>query len=57
MGAGWPTKLTTVVMLLLPTAFVALGSPVALLTNDGYVQVFEQGDVYVYRRGNPGRAR
>jgi uncharacterized membrane protein len=29
---GWPTKLQTVVLLLLPTAFAALGSPVALLT-------------------------
>jgi uncharacterized membrane protein len=27
---GWPVKLGTVVMLLLPTAFIALGSPVAL---------------------------
>jgi uncharacterized membrane protein len=31
-ASGWPTKLTTVVLLLLPTAFAALGSPVALLT-------------------------
>jgi uncharacterized membrane protein len=30
-GTGWPTKLTTVVLPLLPTAFAALGSPVALL--------------------------
>jgi uncharacterized membrane protein len=30
-GAGWPTKLQTVFLLLLPTAFAALGSPVALL--------------------------
>ncbi len=28
---AWPTKLQTVVLLLLPTAFVALGSPVALV--------------------------
>ena len=28
---GWPTKLQTVVLLLLPTAFAALGSPVVLL--------------------------
>jgi uncharacterized membrane protein len=28
---GWPTKLQTVVLLLLPTAFAAVGSPVALL--------------------------
>ena len=31
-AAGWPVKLQTVVMLLLPTAFAALGSPLALLT-------------------------
>jgi uncharacterized membrane protein len=30
-GGGWPTKAQTLVMLLLPTAFMALGSPVALL--------------------------
>jgi uncharacterized membrane protein len=30
-ASGWPTKLQTVVLLLLPTAFAALGSPVALL--------------------------
>lgn len=30
-STAWPTKVLTVVMLLLPTAFVALGSPVALL--------------------------
>jgi uncharacterized membrane protein len=30
-GGGWPTKAQTLVMLLLPTAFIALGSPVALL--------------------------
>ena len=30
-ASGWPTKLQTVVMLLLPTAFAALGSPVSLL--------------------------
>jgi uncharacterized membrane protein len=29
---AWPVKLQTVVMLLLPTAFIALGSPLALLT-------------------------
>jgi uncharacterized membrane protein len=28
---GWPTKLQTVVLLLLPTVFAALGSPVALV--------------------------
>jgi uncharacterized membrane protein len=28
---GWPVKLQTVVMLTLPTAFIALGSPVALV--------------------------
>ena len=30
-GGGWPTKAQTLVLLLLPTAFTALGSPVALL--------------------------
>jgi uncharacterized membrane protein len=30
-AVAWPVKLQTVVMLLLPTAFAALGSPVALL--------------------------
>jgi len=30
-GGGWPTKGQTLVLLLLPTAFAALGSPVALI--------------------------
>ncbi len=30
-GGGWPTKAQTLVLLLLPTAFAALGSPVALI--------------------------
>jgi len=30
-GSGWPTKAQTLVLLLLPTVFTALGSPVALL--------------------------
>jgi len=30
-GGGWPTKPQTLALLLLPTAFAALGSPVALL--------------------------
>ena len=30
-ASGWPVKLQTVVMLLLPTAFAALGSPLALV--------------------------
>jgi uncharacterized membrane protein len=30
-GAHWPAKLMTILMLLLPTAFAALGSPVALV--------------------------
>ncbi|MGH3249510.1 MAG: DUF2079 domain-containing protein [Trebonia sp.] len=30
-GSGWPTKGPTLALLLLPTAFAALGSPVALL--------------------------
>jgi uncharacterized membrane protein len=31
LASGWPVKLATVVLLLLPTGFAALGSPVALL--------------------------
>jgi uncharacterized membrane protein len=31
LADGWPVKLQTVILLLLPTAFTALGSPVALL--------------------------
>jgi uncharacterized membrane protein len=30
-GSGWPTKGQTLVLLLLPTAFAALGSPIALI--------------------------
>jgi uncharacterized membrane protein len=30
-ASGWPVKLQTVIMLLLPTAFAALGSPLALI--------------------------
>ena len=30
-GAGWPTKAQTLALLLLPTAFAALGSPAALI--------------------------
>ncbi len=30
-ASGWPVKLQTVVMLLLPTAFAAVGSPIALV--------------------------
>jgi uncharacterized membrane protein len=30
-ASGWPVKLQTVIMLLLPTAFAALGSPLALV--------------------------
>ena len=30
-GAGWPTKAETLALLLLPTAFAAVGSPVALI--------------------------
>jgi len=30
-GSGWPTKAQTLLLLLLPTAFAALGSPVTLL--------------------------
>jgi uncharacterized membrane protein len=39
-AAGWPTKLQTVVLLLLPTAFAALGSPVALLALPGLLLRF-----------------
>jgi len=31
-ATGWPVKLQTVILLLLPTVFAALGSPIALLT-------------------------
>ena len=34
-ASGWPVKLQTVVMLLLPTAFAALGSPLALVALPG----------------------
>ena len=34
-ASGWPVKLQTVVLLLLPTAFAALGSPVALIALPG----------------------
>jgi len=44
MGTGWPIKLTTVVMLLLPTAFIALGSPVALLVIPSLVLRFVSTD-------------
>jgi uncharacterized membrane protein len=39
-GSGWPTKLPTVVLLLLPTAFAALGSPLALVALPGLVLRF-----------------
>ena len=35
LGGGWPVKLRTAVLLLLPTAFAALGSPVALVALPG----------------------
>ena len=35
LGGGWSVKLRTVVLLLLPTAFAALGSPVALIALPG----------------------
>jgi hypothetical protein len=44
MGTGWPVKLTTVVMLLLPTAFAALGSPVALIAIPSLVLRFISTD-------------
>jgi uncharacterized membrane protein len=39
-GGGWPTKGQTLVLLLLPTAFAALGSPVALIALPGLVLRF-----------------
>jgi uncharacterized membrane protein len=44
LDAGWPIKLMTVVMLLLPTAFAALGSPVVLLTIPSLVLRFISTD-------------
>jgi uncharacterized membrane protein len=44
MSTGWPIKLTTVVMLLLPTAFAALGSPVALVALPSLVLRFISTD-------------
>jgi uncharacterized membrane protein len=35
LGEGWSVKLQTIVLLLLPTAFAALGSPVALIALPG----------------------
>ena len=39
-ASGWPTKLQTVILLLLPTAFAALGSPIALLALPGLLLRF-----------------
>jgi uncharacterized membrane protein len=44
IATGWPIKLTTVVMLLLPTAFAALGSPVALIAIPSLVLRFVSTD-------------
>ena len=44
LGTGWPIKLTTVVMLLLPTAFAALGSSVALVAVPSLVLRFISAD-------------
>ncbi len=43
-ASGWPTKVQTVVLLLLPTAFAALGSPVALLVLPSLVLRFISTD-------------
>jgi uncharacterized membrane protein len=43
-STAWPVKLTTVVLLLLPTAFTALGSPVVLLTLPSLVLRFISTD-------------
>jgi uncharacterized membrane protein len=51
MGTSWPIKLTTVVMLLLPTAFVALGSPVALLAIPSLVLRFISTDTDYWGTG------
>jgi uncharacterized membrane protein len=39
-ATGWPAKLQTVVLLLLPTAFAALGSPIALVALPGLLLRF-----------------
>jgi uncharacterized membrane protein len=51
IGQGWPIKLTTVVMLLLPTAFTALGSPVALLAVPSLVLRFISTDTSYWGTG------
>jgi uncharacterized membrane protein len=43
-STAWPVKLTTLVLLLLPTAFAALGSPVALLAVPSLVLRFISTD-------------
>jgi uncharacterized membrane protein len=50
-GTAWPTKLTTVVMLLLATAFIALGSPVALLAIPSLVLRFISVDPFYWGTG------
>jgi uncharacterized membrane protein len=50
-GTAWPTKLTTVVMLLLATAFIALGSPVALLAIPSLVLRFISIDPFYWGTG------
>ena len=51
LDTGWPVKLTTVVMLLLPTAFVALGSPVALIAVPSLVLRFVSSDTSYWGTG------
>jgi uncharacterized membrane protein len=48
---GWPVKLTTVVMLLLPTAFAALGSPLVLLAIPSLVLRFISTDTNYWGTG------
>jgi uncharacterized membrane protein len=51
IDTSWPVKLTTVVMLLLPTAFIALGSPVALLVIPSLVLRFISTDASFWGTG------
>jgi uncharacterized membrane protein len=51
LTTSWPVKLTTVVLLLLPTAFFALGSPVALLAIPSLVLRFISTDTSYWGTG------
>ena len=50
-GGGWPAKAQTLVLLLLPTAFAALGSPVALLALPSLVLRFISAEHRVLGHG------